>query len=339
MRNFFKISTILLVLGLMAGFADFYRFYFSSLPIRNGDFVDYTVRPGATIKVIAHELWGMGVLSHYRDRWYLEIGSKWNGQADYLKAGEYRIVANMTIPDLLDQIVAGRVLYHSITFIEGWTFNQVLAEISKNPFIKHELDNKSLEEVRMLVGFSQPHPEGLIYPETYHFIKGYSDIALLRWAHHSLEDVLQKEWQERADNLPYQTPYQALIVASLIEKETSLTVEKPIVSGVIMRRLQKRMRLQIDPTVIYGLGEKYSGKLKKSDLLSDSPYNTYKRYGLPPSPIALADYQSIHAALHPDDSDYLYFVASGDGSHIFSSTLDQHNNAVQRFITAPKNQT
>jgi UPF0755 protein len=252
-------------------------------------------------------------------------------QADQIKAGEYALTPGMTPPQLLDLLVSGRSVQYPVTLIEGRSFREVLADIAAAPGFKHELAGLSNAEIREALDLDIDHLEGWFFPDTYLFRRGASDVQVLRRAHERMREVLAEEWAQREADLPIATPYEALILASVIEKETGLGSERPEIAGVFERRLRKGMRLQTDPTVIYGLGEDFDGNLTRAHLETDSPYNTYTRAGLPPTPIALPGRAAIHAALHPKDGDTLYFVARGDGSHYFTASLDEHNCAVQRF--------
>jgi UPF0755 protein len=253
-------------------------------------------------------------------------------QADQIKAGEYRLEPGMTPPQLLDLLVSGRSIQYPVTLIEGRTFREALRAIAAQPAFKHELAGLADAEVIAALELEIEHPEGWFFPDTYLFRRGATDRQVLRRAHQRMREVLEEEWAGRDPNAPIDSPYEALILASLIEKETGLGSERATISGVFARRLQKGMRLQTDPTVIYGLGDAFEGTLTRAHLDADTPYNTYTRGGLPPTPIALPGRAAIHAALHPQAGDSLYFVARGDGSHYFSASLDEHNCAVQRFL-------
>ncbi|MDF2867658.1 MAG: aminodeoxychorismate lyase, partial [Gammaproteobacteria bacterium] len=218
------------------------------------------------------------------------------------------------------------------TLIEGWNSQQILAALANKSAITHTLAGLNSAEIKGRLGIKEPNLEGLFYPDTYHFVKGTTDLAFLLRAYTTLQNYLQAEWAARQANLPYQTPYQALIAASLIEKEAKLREERPLISGIIVKRLQNNMRLQIDASVIYGLGENYTGKLRRRDMQIDTPYNTYLYKGLPPTPIAIPSLASIHAALHPVITDNIFYVSRGDGGHYFSADLANHNKAIQQFL-------
>ena len=248
-----------------------------------------------------------------------------------LKTGEYELTPGLTLPDILTLFVQGKTKQYAITFPEGWSFKEILQEVEKNPNLEHTLNNVSFEALMSRLGADVKHPEGAFFPDTYYFEKRSSDVALLKRAYEKMQSVLQQEWLNKAEGLPIKTPYEALILASIVEKETGVVAERPLISGVFIRRLQTDMLLQTDPTVIYGMGEDYHGNIGYTDLKTVTPYNTYMNKGLPPTPIAMPGRDAINAALHPDNSNNLYFVARGDGSHVFSSTLKDHNLAVDSF--------
>ena len=255
-----------------------------------------------------------------------------NGQQNQLKSGEYLITHEMRLPDLLALFVSGSSLYHTITFPEGWNFKQIKQALQQNPAIKQTIQTYTLTELLALLKCPYSHIEGLLFPDTYFFSKGDSDLSILKRAYNRMSQILNEEWKARQANLPISNRYEALILASIIEKETAVPVERELIAGVFSRRLFKKMRLQADPTVIYGLGNKFLGKIRKRDLLEDTPYNTYRHKGLTPTPIAMPGRGAIHAALHPAQGKSLYFVASGNGGHIFSDSLENHNNAVNHYL-------
>ncbi len=248
-----------------------------------------------------------------------------------LKAGEYELQQGMTMSDLLALFVSGKSRQFSITFPEGKTFKQVLQTLADNSNIKHTLKNTDYQMILAEIGAKERYPEGLFFPETYFFEKRSTDISILKRAYDKMQTVLQREWRRKQENLPLKNAYQALILASIIEKETAVASERSLIAGVFIRRLQKGMLLQTDPTVIYGMGEGYKGNIRRQDLRQPTPYNTYVIAGLPPTPIAMPGRDSIYAALHPAKGNSLYFVARGDGSHVFSASLREHNNAVNQY--------
>ncbi|TAK61490.1 endolytic transglycosylase MltG [Methylobacter sp.] len=249
-----------------------------------------------------------------------------------LKTGEYELTSGLTIPKILKLFVQGKTKQHPITFPEGWSFKEILHEIEKNPNIEHTLNGVDFKSIMTKFNPDAPaSPEGLFFPDTYFFEKHTSDVALLKRAYDKMQRVLQQEWLNKTEGLPFKTPYEALILASIVEKETGAVAERPLIAGVFIRRLEQNMLLQTDPTVIYGMGESYQGDIKSKDLTTATPYNTYVISGLPPTPIAMPGRDALYAVLHPDKSDSLYFVARGDGTHVFSATLKDHKLAVDKF--------
>ena len=281
--------------------------------------------------------------------WFKVIAVQENA-VNKLKTGEYELASGLTLPEILTLFVQGKTKHYAITFPEGWSFKEILQEIEKTPNLEHTLDKVDFDSLMTqlcidikqsdlrsaapgiaLAPVSMHSPEGLFFPDTYFFEKHTSDVALLTRAYDKMQLVLKQEWQNKAENLPFKTPYEALILASIVEKETGLVAERPLIAGVFIRRLQTGMLLQTDPTVIYGMGESYQGNIRFKDLKAATPYNTYVIKGLPPTPIAMPGRDAINAVLHPDTSNNLYFVARGDGTHEFSATLKAHNLAVNNF--------
>ncbi len=265
------------------------------------------------------------------DAFWLRLYWRFNMAGTPLHTGEYRITPGMTVEELFDAWRRGDVVQYNLTLVEGWTFRQVRSAVAKHEKLKHTLDGLSDAEVMDKLGHAGVFPEGRFFPDTYRFVRGMSDVELLQQAYMRLDEVLAKEWAERSTDLPYRDPYQALIMASLVEKETGIPQERGQIAGVFVRRLRLGMMLQTDPTVIYGMGERYNGRITRADLREPTPYNTYTMAGLPPTPIAMVGREAIHAALNPADGTSLYFVARGDGSHVFSDDLDDHNSAVREF--------
>jgi UPF0755 protein len=298
-------------------------------PLNTGEAaIDYEVQPGTSLRQLAHELAARGLLREPR---YLVLHARLTGAADHLQAGEYAIEPGMNAAQLLKALVAGKVVQHALTLVEGWNFRELMQAVDDDPNLKHTLEGVAPEAIMERIGAPGVHPEGQFYPDTYHFPRGATDVAFLKRAHELMQQRLATEWKERADGLPYDTPYQALIMASIVEKETAVPEERTQIAGVFVRRLKRGMRLETDPTVIYGLGESFDGNLRRSDLKRRTPYNTYVHKGLPPTPIAMPSGASLHAALHPARGDDLYFVARGDGSHQFSATYEEHRRAVARY--------
>jgi UPF0755 protein len=269
---------------------------------------------------------------------HLKVSSFWfkvialrKQAAAKLKTGEFEFAVGLTLPEIIDQIAAGKTRQHSITFPEGWTFTDILNALNSNPNIEHTLKDASPDAIRARLGIQENHTEGLFFPDTYFFEKNMTDVSLLKRAYGKMQAVIQEEWPQRSAGLPLDSPYEALILASIIEKETGADHERPLIAGVMTRRLKNDIPLQTDPTVIYGMGANYQGNIGEQDLKNPTPYNTYQIKGLPPTPIAMPGRKAIRAALHPDTGNSLYFVAKGDGTHVFSSTLQDHNHAVELF--------
>lgn len=286
------------------------------------------LEPGTSFAQLAKRLARRGWVEHPR---LLRLYARATGLAGGIQAGEYAVEPGMSLADLLAAMTAGEVRSYSLTVVEGWSYRELLAALAAEPALTHTLGEVSGERLMERLGYPEQHPEGRFLPETYRFPRGTTDLEFLGRAHQAMERALEQEWRDRAPDLPYETPYDALIMASIIEKETGMAAERPQIAGVFVRRLRRGMRLQTDPTVIYGLGEAFDGDLRYRDLRQDTPYNTYTRGGLPPTPIALPGRAAIHAALHPAPGEALYFVSRGDGSHVFSATLEEHNRAVRRY--------
>ena len=290
--------------------------------------MEYDVAPGVGLIAVANDLHRRGILGRPR---YLVWYARWEGKADRVQTGVYGLSPGMTPVQLLDKLVAGDVIQYALTIPEGWTFRQLRAAVDADPKLLHQLGTVPDDEVMERIGHPGLHPEGRFFPDTYYFTAGTTDADFLRRAFTAMDKRLAEEWQDRAPGLPYRAPYEALIMASIIERETAVPAERGQIAGVFVRRLQRGMRLQTDPTVIYGLGDAFDGNLRRRDLLADTPYNTYRHAGLPPTPIALPGAGAIHAALHPAPGDSLYFVARGDGTHHFSTTIAEHNEAVRKY--------
>lgn len=286
------------------------------------------VAPGDTPGGLLNQLESEGVL---KGAFWLRQYWRFNLPNTSLHSGEYRLRSGMSALALLELWQRGEVVQYTIAFIEGWSFQQLRAALAREQKLQQTLPGLSDTQVMKAVGWPDTHPEGWFFPDTYRYVRGMRDVDLLRQAAKRQQQVLGEEWQSRAPELPYSTPYEALIMASLIEKETGVGSEREQIAGVFVRRLRLNMLLQTDPTVIYGLGERYKGNLTRANLLEPSAYNTYLNRGLPPTPIALVGREAIHAALHPADGKSLYFVARGDGSHVFSETLAEHNRAVREY--------
>ena len=288
----------------------------------------YNMPIGASLNQLAYDLETRGMIQYPR---FLILLGRQMDAATRLQAGEYDLAQGVRPRDLLQVLVAGKVIQHELTLIEGHTFREMLQRVNDNPILEHTLIDLSDAEIMAAIGQPEQHPEGRFLPDTYHITRGTTDLEFLRRAYQAMAERLQTEWDARDEGLPFKTAEEALILASIVEKETGAPEERAQIAGVFVRRLQKNMRLQTDPTVIYGMGEAYDGNIRKRDLLKDTPYNTYTREGLPPTPIAMPGVEAIHAVMHPAPGKSLYFVAMGEGRHYFSATLEQHNLAVDKF--------
>lgn len=348
MRFYLKLISVLCLLAVVGATAAYmYCIDKINVPLKVNEGAGfYQVAPGTGLSAIAAELEGKGVIESAR---LVSIYGRLNGYASKLKAGEYQLRNGMSVDNLFELLSSGNVVQYSVTLIEGHTFSEFrkrladsLAASSKTTVIESSAKEDeelspgtaqrlSDEEIMAKLGAPGIHPEGYFLPETYHYIKGTTEFELLQRSYHAMRDTLNSLWADRAKNLPYETPYEALIMASIIEKETGVAAEREQIAGVFVRRLQQRMRLQTDPTVIYGLGDQYKGNLTRKHLKMATPYNTYVIRGLPPTPIANPSKRAIYAALHPAEGTELYFVAKGDGSHHFSSTLKEHQAAVRKY--------
>ncbi len=288
-----------------------------------------SIAPGASLSAVASKLEAQGILSSAT---YLRLLVRMDPQyAATIKLGDYHIKPGTTPPQLLTQLIEGKVVQHSLTLIEGWNFREMMAVINADPNLKHTLQGLTADQIMEQIGYPGEHPEGRFFPDTYLFPRGLSDVEFLKRAYGAMEQHLAREWEGRAEGLPLNDPYEALILASIVEKETGNPSERADIAGVFVRRLQKGMLLQTDPTIIYGLGEAFDGDIRTADLRRDGPYNSYTRKGLPPTPIAMPGLDALHAALHPAGGDALYFVARGNGTTKFSATLAEHEAAVDCY--------
>lgn len=316
-----------IVLALAVG-GWFYSFAHGALSLPQTPF-DFTVRPGASLKSVSRQLADAGLLPDAQTLWVLGRIT----DATAIQAGNYRLDKPATPLEILQKLKDGDVIPVSITFVEGITFAEMRRQLEAAKDVKVTLKGLADVEVLKRVGASEPHPEGLFYPDTYRYSAGTSDLDILRKSYQAMQKKLADAWSQRAADLPYANPYHALIMASIVEKETGRAEERPLIAAVFVNRLRVPMRLQTDPTVIYGMGASYDGNIRKRDLTADTPYNTYTRDGLPPTPIAMPGWGALLAAVRPAHSDKLYFVARGDGSgsHVFSRSLDDHNRAVAKY--------
>lgn len=326
---FFLYSLLLVVLAaLAAGAGAWYWATQRALPM-NADRVDYLVEPGSSPHSVARTMNEAGIQVDRRAFVALARVSDLDRQ---LKAGAYEAKKGDTPWELLQRMAQGDMTLTRLTLVEGWTYQQIRDVLRASPEVKQTLEGVSDKELLQRLGAEQAHPEGLFYPDTYVFTPGTTDYDILRRAHHAQMQQLEKLWAQREPDLPLANPYEALILASIVEKETGHSNDRGRVAGVFINRLRIKMPLQTDPTVIYGMGDAYQGRIRKRDLQTDTPWNTYTRGGLPPTPIASSGLASLHAALHPEKHKYLYFVSRGDGTSEFSETLRAHNRAVAKYI-------
>ncbi|HTS86292.1 MAG TPA: endolytic transglycosylase MltG [Usitatibacter sp.] len=288
---------------------------------------EFTVNSGSGLKAVARQLANDGVLAEPESLW---IVARLLGRGQAIKAGTYRLERATTPLELIDKMERGDVVLDEILFVEGSTLRQWLAQLAAQPKIRQTLAGKSEMDLRGMLGEIDPL-EGWFFPDTYRYAPGTTDLDILKRAHAAMKKKLDEAWAARDPGIVLATPYEALTMASIVEKETGQGVERPIIASVFENRLRRGMRLQTDPTVIYGLGERYDGAIHKRDLLEDTPWNTYTRDGLPPTPIAMPGAASIRAVLHPASTPYLYFVARGDGTHEFTASLEEHNRAVAKY--------
>jgi UPF0755 protein len=327
--GFVLLLIVLAAIGVAIWFwSDYSRFRDAPLAVRsNGQVVE--VAKGESFRDIVGDIRGAG-LSHAPPL-YWRVLAEQLGVAGSLHAGEYAVPRGISARTLLENMAQGKVLQRRITLVEGWTFRQVRAALAAAPRLEHAAAQLSDAEIMARLGAGGQNPEGEFMPDTYDYVRGMSDLDVLKRAHEAMQAYVDAQWTRRDPSIPLQSPYQALILASIVEKETAQPNERPQIAGVFERRLKIGMKLETDPTVIYGLGASYDGKIHTRDLQTDTPYNTYTRAGLPPTPIAMPGRAAIDAVLHPAAGDALYFVSRGDGTHQFSATLAEHNRAVREY--------
>ena len=323
MRRLFTLM-VLLVLLATAG-AGYYAY--RPLPLPATPF-EFELKQGSSLKSAARDMRQVGLL---KQDWAFVWLARLLGKNSQLKAGHYTLKHPVSPLGLLEIVSKGQVSQRQISIVEGWAFGQLRAVLNASPDIAHGTLSLSDAEILQRIGAAESHPEGLFFPDTYHFAVGSSDLAILKSAYQTMQRHLQEAWATREPGLPLKTSYEALILASIVEKETGTPGDRAMIAGVFVNRLRRGMLLQTDPTVIYGLGEQFDGNLRKRDLQADTAYNTYTRRGLPPTPIALPGLAALQATLHPAQTDALYFVARGDGSSHFSSSLTAHNRAVNQY--------
>ncbi|MGX9219280.1 endolytic transglycosylase MltG [Massilia varians] len=318
------VTGVIVSVAAVAGFS-----YWAKCPLDTGGKpVEFSIAPGSGVGAAAQQMAKAGVPVNPQ---LFNILARVTGEAGRIKAGSYELKPDTSPRRLLTQLVRGEFAQEAITIVEGWTFRQMRAAIAAHQRLRHDTVKLSDEELMQKVSSEYKTPEGLFFPDTYLFAKGSSELEIYKKAHQAMMKHLQTAWEGRDPSLPYKTPYEALTMASIIEKETGQKSERNMIAGVFVNRLRTGMMLQTDPTVIYGMGERYVGDIRKKDLQTDTPYNTYMRAGLPPTPIALPGIQSLHAALAPAKTEALYFVARGDGTSQFSDNLNDHNRAVNQY--------
>ncbi len=323
------LRNLVLLAFLAAAAAAGWMYWFSTRPLElpKAPF-EFTVKSGANVRGLARQLAEQQLLAEPHSFWIL---ARALGKAGAIQAGTYRLDRALTPVELLDKLARGDVVLAEVLFVEGTTFRQWLAQLARQPRVRATLAGKDEAELRSLLALGDQPPEGWFFPDTYRFAPGTSDVEILKRAHAAMQRRLAEAWAARAPGSPLKSPYEALILASIVEKETGVAAERPEIAGVFANRLRRGMRLQTDPTVIYGIGEKYDGNIRKRDLTTDTPWNTYTRDGLPPTPIAMPGAGSLAAVARPAQNEYLYFVGKGDGTHQFSRTLEEHNRAVATY--------
>jgi UPF0755 protein len=329
LQRVLRLSALVLLFSFVTAFLiylDYQKFLQTPLNIERE--IIFTVDSGMSFSSLNKKLKAENLITENR---YLDLFARLSNRANKIKSGEYNLVPGILPDDLLNIFVSGKTVQYSMTIVEGWQIHEMLEAIKLNTVLDKKLSSHNPDNLMNELGYSEPVAEGLFFPDTYHFPRATTDIEFLQRSYQRLQQVLKQEWQDRAPNLPYKTPYEALIMASIVEKETGLASERATIAGVFVRRLNKNMKLQTDPTVIYAMGRQFNGNIRKKDLSIDSPYNTYRYKGLPPTPISLVGREAIYAALHPEDGKALYFVAKGDGSHYFSENLAEHNRAVVKY--------
>ncbi len=337
-KKFFKLIAVLIILATFAAgwYWNEYKIYLQTpISLQGTSDLIFTVNKGDRVRHIAENLNQAKVIKHPE---YFRLYARLSKQATKIKAGEYSLKSGMTVVDVIDLFVSGVVNQYSLTIVEGWTLNEALERIKNDPNLKAtetfiQANNKeTIADLLKQLNSKYTHLEGLLYPDTYKFPKGTTDFQFLKRAYDDMQSVLEQEWQLRDKHLPLKTAYEALILASIVEKESGVSNERDKIAGVFIRRMNKKMRLQSDPTIIYGMGERYKGNIRRRDINEKTAYNTYQISRLPPTPIAIPGREAIHAVLHPDKGKSLYFVADGSGGHVFSNSLKAHNRAVRKYI-------
>lgn len=324
----FKVSLLLFFIALAALAYDVWRVMHEPMTITQNETYEFGM--GAPAGKLGRDFKERGWFTRPL---YWSLWLRATGQAGKLKAGEYMLEPGLTPVGLIKLMVEGKVRQYSITLVEGRTFYQMMDVINASPHLVHTVNGMTHGAIMKRIGYAGQHPEGMFFPDTYKFPKGMSDVNVLRQAYDAMQSRLNSAWESRAENLPFKSAYEALTMASIVEKESANKSERKQIAGLFINRLRIGMRLQTDPTVIYGIGESYDGNIRFKDLRTDTPYNTYTRKGLPPTPIAMPGQEAIDAVMHPDTTPYLFFVAKGNGSgtHVFSTTLAEHEAAVDKY--------
>jgi UPF0755 protein len=331
--TYILVTLVLLAGAATAGYFRLQHEFFAPGPAQAP--VRIQVDPGTPVRGVLTQLGRQGALANVRA---VELYLRLRGLRPNVHFGMYEIPARASPAEILEMFEQGRVVLEQLTVVEGSTFADFRRELDQHAAVTHTLTGKTPEQVMTALGHPGEFPEGRFFPDTYRFAAKTKDSEILTLAYNAMQKLTETEWPHHSPDLPFDTPYQALILASIVEKETGLPAERPRVAGVFVSRLRKGMRLQADPTVIYGLGDSYDGDIRTRDLVTDTPYNSYTRAGLPPTPIALPGRESILAAMHPDDTGELYFVATGNGGHHFSKTLEEHNEAVKEYLAHLRSQ-
>ncbi|MES2562996.1 MAG: endolytic transglycosylase MltG, partial [Pseudomonadota bacterium] len=308
------------------------RYPYYELPLKSSP-AQFSISPGSSLRSATQQMLEAGVID---SAFVFEVLARIFGNPKNIKAGNYEVEQGITPLQLIEKITRGDYTTLSLTFVEGWTFRQMRKTLDDHPSLNHETRGLNDRDVLKRLGVAFAAAEGLFFPDTYHFTAGASDLSVLKRSYTLMQKHLAAQWEQRAPGLPLTSPYQALILASIVEKETGKAADRTTISAVFINRLKLGMRLQTDPTVIYGMGERFDGNLRKQDLLTDTPFNTYTRSGMPPTPIAMPGLGSLRASLHPASSDALYFVARGDGSSHFSRSLEEHDRAVNKYQRSGK---
>ena len=330
MRTWLKRGGAVAALGLTLLTLWCVRYPFADLPLKSSP-VQFSVNAGSSLRGAANQMVQAGVLPSALP---FEVLTRLFGDPRNIKAGNYEVERGLTPFALMEKLTRGVNTSLAITFVEGWTFRQMRKTLDDNPALSHETRALSDAQILQRLAVEHPSPEGLFFPDTFHFNPGSTDLNILRRSYQLMQKHLAAQWERRTADIPLANPYEALILASIVEKETGRAAERALISAVFINRLRIGMKLQTDPTVIYGLGELFDGNLRRQDLVSDGPYNTYTRAGMPPTPIAMPGLASLHAALNPAATDALYFVAKGDGSSHFSKSYEEHDRAVNKYQRA-----